>query len=205
VVFPRLQWFLPSLESSFIRTEVISVRESAQIGILIASSLSVEKNIKKINRLLDQLVCEDLMFQNRENTRSSSSSKGEGRNFRRKPVEAGLFFSDLKPFTKEKKLRADLIDIGFGGARISTPTPLKKGDWIHPLTYDDSAKEDGSGSLLKSAWNDKAQVVWEKVEPPDSNQESIKANYIYGLEFANNKKANFSYWFFKLLFGISPF
>ena len=100
------------------------------------------------------------MFQKKENTRSSPSFKGEERSFRRKSVKAGLLFSDLKPFCKEKKLRADLIDIGYGGARISTPTPLKKGTWIHPLTYDDSAKDNRSGSLLKSAWNDKAKVVW---------------------------------------------
>jgi hyaluronan synthase len=147
--------------------------------------------------LLDLPAREDLMFQKKENTRSSLSSNGEGRGFRRKSVEAGLFFSDLKPFCKEKKLRADLIDIGFGGARISTSTPLKKGTWIHPLTYDVSATDNGSDSLLKSAWNDKAKVVWEKVHEP--NKESGKTNYTYGLEFANDRKANFGYWFFKFL------
>jgi hyaluronan synthase len=138
------------------------------------------------------------MFHNRESARHSSGSDGEGRSFRRKSVDTGLFFSDLKPFCKEKKLRADLIDIGFGGARISTSAPLKKGDWIHPLTYD-SSKDNGSGSLLNSAWNDKAKVVWEKVEPHDSNKKSTTTNFTYGLEFANDGKAYFRYWIFKLL------
>jgi hyaluronan synthase len=147
--------------------------------------------------LLDLSAREDLMFQKKENTRSSPSFKGEERSFRRKSVKAGLLFSDLKPFCKEKKLRADLIDIGYGGARISTPTPLKKGTWIHPLTYDDSAKDNRSGSLLKSAWNDKAKVVWEKVHA--SNKESTKTNYTYGLEFANDRKEIIKYRFFKFL------
>ncbi|GJL79249.1 MAG: hypothetical protein NPINA01_22380 [Nitrospinaceae bacterium] len=129
----------------------------------------------------------------------ASRRKQEERNFRRKPLKAGFFFSDLKPFCKETKLRADLLDIGFGGARISTPHPLKKGAWIHPLTYDDSVKKNGSGSLLQSAWNDKAKVVWETVENQESGKESATPKYTYGLEFANDKKGILKYRFFKFL------
>lgn len=107
---------------------------------------------------------EDLMLKNKVGTGGPVSIDVDGRNYRRKPVNVGMFFSDLKPFSKQKPLRANLHDIGFGGARISTSQPLKKGGWIHPITYDDSVKQNGSSHLLKKAWNDKAKVVWEKIE-----------------------------------------
>ncbi|MCH7590993.1 hypothetical protein IIB34_08160 [PVC group bacterium] len=100
-----------------------------------------------------------MMLQNKAHIGPPAGFEEDGRNFRRKPVNLGMFFSDLKPLSKEKPLRANLLDIGFGGARISTSQPLKKGMWIHPITYDDSAKGSGSASILESCWNDKAKFV----------------------------------------------
>jgi len=142
---------------------------------------------------------EDLMLQNKANLGPSASFKEDGRNFRRKPVNIGMFFSDLKPLSKEKPLRANLLDIGFGGARISTFHPLKKGMWIHPITYDNSAKRKGSVSILDSCWNDKAKIVWEENEHQEQGKESAKTNYIYGLEFANRPEGVFKYRLYKLL------
>ncbi|MCH8311650.1 MAG: glycosyltransferase family 2 protein [Nitrospinae bacterium] len=137
------------------------------------------------------------MLQNKAHIGPPAGFEEDGRNFRRKPVNMGMFFSDLKPLSKEKPLRANLLDIGFGGARISTSQPLKKGMWIHPITYDDSAKGSGSASILESCWNDKAKVVWEETEHQESEKES--ANYRYGLEFANDPKRVLKYRFYQLL------
>ncbi len=139
------------------------------------------------------------MLQNKADTRPPADLEQDGRNFRRKPVNIGMFFSDLKPLSKEKPLRANLLDIGFGGARISTSQPLKKGMWIHPITYDDSAKGNGSTSIIESCWNDKAKVIREKTEPPPSELESSKTNYSYGLEFANGPKGILKYKFYQFL------
>ena len=137
------------------------------------------------------------MLRNQVDTRPSTRFEEDERNFRRKPVETGMFFSDLKPLTKEEPLRANLHDIGFGGARISTSQPLKKGMWIHPITYDDSVKGLGSASILESCWNDKAKVVWEENEHSDAEKES--ANFSYGLEFANDSKGVLKYRLYQLL------
>lgn len=137
------------------------------------------------------------MLQNKTDTGLPAGCEEDGRSFRRKPVKMGMVFSDLKPLSKENRLQANLHDIGFGGARISTSHPLKKGMWIHPITYDDSAKRDGSASILESCWNDKAKVIWEKSEDQDSDEKS--ANYSYGLEFANDPKGVLKYKLYKLL------
>jgi hyaluronan synthase len=137
------------------------------------------------------------MLQGKADTGSPVGVEEDGRNFRRKPINTGMFFSDLKPLSKEKPLRAKLHDIGFGGARISTSHPLKKGMWIHPITYDESAKGDGSSSVIESCWNGKAQVVWEENQSQKRTKES--ADYSYGLEFANSGKGILKYRFFKFL------
>ncbi len=137
------------------------------------------------------------MLRNKADTRIPTGDEEDGRNYRRKPVQRGMFFSDLKPLSKEKPLRANLHDIGFGGARISTSQPLKKGMWIHPIAYDDSASRSGASSILESCWNDKAQVVWEDNPGPAAEKES--AGFNYGLEFANSPKGVLRYKFYKLL------
>jgi len=137
------------------------------------------------------------MLQDKAETGPAAGCEEDGRNFRRKHVNRGMFFSELKPLSKEKPLRANLLDIGYGGARISTSHPLKKGMWIHPLTYDDSAKGNGSADILASCWNDKARVVWQENERQE--KESTKTNYTYGLKFANDGKEIFKYQFFKFL------
>ena len=98
-------------------------------------------------------------MKNRAHIGPPAGFEEDGRNFRRKPVNMGMFFSDLKPPSKGKPLRANLLDIGSGDARVSTSQPLKKGMWIHPITYDNSAKGSGSASILESCWNDKAKFV----------------------------------------------
>jgi len=104
------------------------------------------------------------MLQNKAKTEPPARFNEDGRNFRGRPVNMGMSFSDLKTLSKENISRTKQFDFGFGGPRTSTYHPLNRRMWVLPITCDDSNQENGFAFILKSRMKDMIKVLCRKNE-----------------------------------------
>ena len=116
------------------------------------------------------------MFSSQAAEQSLSNGQNEKRSFKRRELSVPLYFSKLNAYSKEKVQKADLIEVGYGGARIRSSDPIQVGDWIKLEGYPSWVKKDASFSFLKQCWRGKAKVIWQGNPSSDSG-------YVYGVGF----------------------